>query len=147
MVVSKNEGSTATACCAPRKPSYQSVSFRRRLIIATSLIAVISIHLYFDASSVISRARLAMGWLMSWLLKACAVLAPLAAAIDSSSGAATDLGSCEWTLSNPARNISVPGSVPSSVSNGRRSRRALIVAGSSRPSESKGHWGPLLRPQ
>jgi hypothetical protein len=58
-----------------------------------------------------------MGWLIARLLKACAVLAPLAVAIDSRSGTVIDLSSYEWTLSNPGRNISVPGSVPSSVCN------------------------------
>jgi hypothetical protein len=56
-----------------------------------------------------------MGWLMSRLLKACSVLVPLAAVVDSGSAAVIDLGSYEWTLSNPGRNISVPGRVPSSV--------------------------------
>jgi hypothetical protein len=121
MVLSKNEGCTANVCSALRKPSSQLVCFKRRLIINFSLIALIfAIHLYFDAWRLVSPARLAMGRLMSRLLKACSVLAPLAVGIDSRSSAVIDLSSYEWTLSNPGRNISVPGSVPSSVCNVHR---------------------------
>jgi hypothetical protein len=58
-----------------------------------------------------------MGWLSARLLEACAILAPVAAAFDSGAGTVTDLSSYEWTLTNSGLNISVPGSVPSSVWN------------------------------